>query len=76
MTPKAFDDCLRTLVRRRPFGPFTIALKNGERIEVDVPHAVSFNNGGGGFIGPNGLISFFKCENVVEIAPHRFEGVA
>ena len=42
-----FDETLRTFKRRTPFRPFTVALVNGDRFEVDHPEALLVRDGGG-----------------------------
>jgi hypothetical protein len=76
MTAETFDDLLRKWVRRDPFQPFTIVKANGERIKVDVPTAIAFDGGGGGFITPDGDVLFFECEEVQELKPAACESTA
>ncbi len=67
MSVEQFEQSLRTYLRRQPFRPFVIRTDSGEQIVVDEP-AVAFNAGGGGYIGPDGLVKFFECEHVLDIA--------
>jgi hypothetical protein len=41
MTREEFERQLRSLMRQRPFQPFTMVLGTGERIDVDVPEALA-----------------------------------
>ncbi len=59
MTPELFEESLRSLLRREPFEPFTVALADGERFTVDRADAVSFGGGAAGFIAEDGLVHFF-----------------
>jgi hypothetical protein len=66
MTRDEFEERLRTLVRRRPFQPFTVLLLTGERIEVDDPEAVGWGGGLAGFLKPSGEPVWFDCTSVQE----------
>lgn len=69
MTQEDSEQTLRTFLRRRPFQPFTVILSDGQRIDVDIPKAVAFGGGGGGFIYPTEGPIFFECEEVSQIIP-------
>ena len=62
-----FDETLQMLRRRVPFRPFTVALINGDRFEVDDPRALCLREGCGGFIGPGPKPWIFDNESVSEI---------
>lgn len=66
MTSDHFDQVMMGYYNRRPFRPFTVALVNGDRFEVDHPTAVSFRNGFGIFVGPGSVIHFFDHESVAQ----------
>jgi hypothetical protein len=67
MTRDEFAQQLRTLLRRRPFQPFTVILLTGDRIEVDAPEAVSLGGGAAGYLSPSGEAFLFDCRGVREI---------
>jgi hypothetical protein len=67
MTKKQFDESLRSLLRRRPFEPIEVALRDGKRFIIDRADAVSTDGGAAGFIDAEGEIHFFNSENVQEI---------
>jgi hypothetical protein len=68
MKAEDFENRLRELVRRKPFEPFVVIVNDGRSIHVDEP-AVAFGGGKAGFIGPDELVEFFNCENVVAFQP-------
>jgi hypothetical protein len=45
MTVENLQGVLGTLLDRRPFRLFTIELHGGQRLQVDHPHAVSYQGG-------------------------------
>jgi hypothetical protein len=62
-----FDNSLRTLTQRRPFHPFTIAMVNGDRLEVDFPNAIAFRDGTALFIAPGHIPVLFDHEGVSQV---------
>jgi len=62
-----FDATLQTFKRRMPYQPFTIALVNGDRLEVDRPEALVVREGVAVYIGPGGVPSLFDHEGVTQI---------
>jgi hypothetical protein len=70
MNAKRFTRELTALIRTKPFQPFTIVLKTGERIEVDDPRAIGHaGDGTGGFITPQMEILPIDCKEVRELLP-------
>lgn len=59
-----FDQTLAAFRQRVPFRPFTVALVNGDRFEVDHPGAFVFRDGVAVFIGPGGVPIVFDHEGV------------
>ena len=59
-----FDHTLTALRQRVPFRPFTVALVNGDRFEVDHPNALVVRDGVPVFIGPGGIPIVFDREGV------------
>jgi hypothetical protein len=41
-------------MKRRPFRPFTVALVNGDRFEVDYPKALVFRDGAAVYVASGG----------------------
>ncbi len=50
-----------------PFKPFTVAMQNGDRLEVDHPDALAMRDGIALFAGPGGIPSIFDHEGVNRI---------
>ena len=67
MDRDTFDATIRTFKRRVPFHPFTVALVNGDRVEVDHPDAVVIRDGVALFAGPGGVPWIFDYEGVSQI---------
>jgi hypothetical protein len=59
-----FEQTLRAYLRRAPFRPFTVALVNGDRVEVDYPTALVVRDGVAVYIGPGGVPVIFDHEGV------------
>jgi hypothetical protein len=59
-----FEQTLRAFLRRAPFRPFTVALVNGDRVEVDHPTAVVVRDGVAIYLGPGGVPVIFDHEGV------------
>jgi hypothetical protein len=62
-----FTTTLTMLKNRRPFGPFTLAMVNGERLEVDFPDAVALRQSMAVFRAPGGVTVWLDHEGVSEI---------
>jgi hypothetical protein len=67
MTSKSFDRTLRALQKRQPFRPFTVALVNGDRVQVDHPEALVFRSGVAVFVAADGVPNIFDHEGVSEL---------
>lgn len=67
MDRNTFESTLQTFRRRTPFHPFTIALVNGDRLEVDHPEAIVVRDGVGLFVGPGGVPAVFDHEGVSQV---------
>ncbi len=59
-----FDQTLNAFKSRSPFRPFTVALVNGDRFEVDYPDALVVRDGVAVFIGTGGVPVLFDHEGV------------
>ena len=62
-----FDRTLVTFRSRSPFRPFTVALVNGDRFEVDHPDALIVRDGVAVYIGVGGIPVLFDHEGVSQI---------
>jgi hypothetical protein len=66
MNADTFESLLETLTTRKPFRIFTVELHNGNRFEVDHPHAVLWRNGFAIFAAPGPVPIYFDHEGVVQ----------
>jgi hypothetical protein len=62
-----FDNTLQMLTQRRPFRPFTVAMVNGDRLEVDFPNAIAFRDGTALYIAAGGVPAWFDHEGVSQV---------
>jgi hypothetical protein len=67
MEASHFDRTLSAFKGRTPFRPFTVALVNGDRFEVDHPEALVVRDGVAVFIGPGGVPVLFDHEGVGQV---------
>jgi hypothetical protein len=67
MEAEHFDRTLTAFKRRSPFGPFTVALVNGDRIEVDQPDALLVRDGVAVYVAPGGVPILFDYEGVSQV---------
>jgi hypothetical protein len=67
MDRNTFDSTIRTVKRRSPFRPFTVAMVNGDRLEVDHPDALAARDGVALFAGPGGVPVVFDYEGVSQV---------
>ena len=59
-----FERSLRAFQRRSPFRPFTVALVNGDRFQVDHPEALVLRDGVAVFIATGGVPMLFDHTSV------------
>lgn len=64
MQAEHFDRTLKAFQKRLPFRPFTVALVNGDRFEVDHPNALVVREGVAIYIAPGGVPVIFDHEGV------------
>jgi hypothetical protein len=62
-----FDVTLRTLKNGRPFRPFTLAMVNGDRLEVDFPDGLALREGMALYLAPGGVPVRFDHEGVSSV---------
>jgi hypothetical protein len=67
MDRDTFDVTLRTLKTSQPFRPFTVAMVNGDRLEVDDPDALAMRNGVALFVAPGRVPVWFDHEGVSQV---------
>ncbi len=64
MDRDTFDGTIRTFQHRTPFRTFTVAMVNGERLEVDHPDALAVRDGRALFAAPGDVPVVFDPEGV------------
>ena len=67
MTNDNFNRTLRTFQKQTPFKPFTVALVNGDRVQVDHPLALVVRAGVAVFIAADGAPTLFDHDSVSEV---------
>ncbi len=67
MDASNFERTLRACQRRKPFQPFTVALVNGDRFQVDHPEALVLRDGVAVFIAAGGVPTLFDHESVSQV---------
>ncbi|MFV1964621.1 MAG: hypothetical protein ACC628_04305 [Pirellulaceae bacterium] len=67
MDRDTFDGAIRAFRQRTPFRPFTVAMVNGDRLEVDHPEALAVRDGVALFAGPGGVPVIFDHEGVSQV---------
>jgi len=67
MDRDTFDSTIQAFKHRTPFRPFTVAMVNGDRLEVDHPNALAFRDGVGLFVAPGGVPVIFDHEGVSQV---------
>jgi hypothetical protein len=67
MDQDTFDGTIRAFKHRTPFRPFTVAMVNGDRFEVDHPDALAVRGGIALFAAPGNVPMIFDNEGVSEI---------
>ena len=66
MTDVNFERTLRAFWRRKPFRSFTVALMNGDRVNVDHPEALVLRSGVAVFVSSDGTPTIFDHDSVSE----------
>jgi hypothetical protein len=67
MDRNAFDATLRALKHRRPFHPFTVAMVDGDKLEVDYGDAIVVRDGTAVYVRPGGAPVIFDYEGVSQV---------
>ena len=73
MDTDTFEGTLRAFKRRVPYRPFTVALVNGDRFEVDHPDALVVREGVALYLGPGGIPVVFDHEGVSQVVGDLME---
>jgi hypothetical protein len=68
-----FDQALSAFKRRNPFRPFTVAMVNGDRFEVDYPDALVVRDGVAVYIRAGGVPILFDHEGVSQFIDDLME---
>ncbi len=58
---------MRAFRNRKPFQPFTVAMVNGDRLEIDHPEALAVRDGVALFASPGGAPVIFDHDGVSQI---------
>ena len=67
MNRDTFDSTIRAFKDRMPFRPFSIAMVNGDRLEIDHSDAMVVRDGVALFVGPGGVPVVFDHEGVSQV---------
>ena len=67
MDQNRFIETMRAFRNRTPFRPFTVALVNGDRYEVDRPETLALGEGMALFVAPGDVPVFFDHEAVSQV---------
>jgi hypothetical protein len=67
MDQQTFTATVQALQSRRPFRPFTVALVDGQRYEVDRPNTLALGEGVAVLIAPGGVPVFFDHQGVSQV---------
>ena len=67
MDRDTFTTTIRALRSRLPFQPFTVALLNGDRYEVDRPDVLALGDGMAVLVAPGNVPIFFDHEGVNQV---------
>jgi hypothetical protein len=62
-----FDRTMIAFKRQTPFRPFTVALVNGDRYEIDHPDAFVIRDGVAVYVAPGGFPVLFDHEGVSQV---------
>ena len=62
-----FTAMIGALQSSRPFRPFTVALVDGDRYEVDRPNVLALGDGAAVLLAPGNVPVFFDHESVSQV---------
>ncbi|MGL6077014.1 MAG: hypothetical protein ACRC8S_22895 [Fimbriiglobus sp.] len=67
MDRDTFTAMIQALQTRTPFRPFTVALVDGDRYEVDRPNVLALGDGAAVLLAPGNVPVFFDHEGVSQV---------
>ena len=67
MDRETFTAAIEAFQGRRPFRPFTVALVDGDRYEVDRPNVLALGDGAAVLLAPGNVPVFFDHEGVSQV---------
>ena len=67
LDPDTLAETLEAFQDQDPFHPFTLAMNDGSKLEIDHPRAVVYRNGRGVFLGPGGTPHLFSSHSVNQV---------
>jgi hypothetical protein len=67
MDRETFTAAIESLQTRRPFRPFTVAMVDGDRHEVDRPNVLALGDGMAVLIAPGNVPVYFDHEGVRQV---------
>ncbi len=71
MQAAQFERSLRAFQRRAPFQSFTVALINGNRVQVDHPKALVLRGGTAVYVAADGVPTLFDHSSVSQLVGAR-----
>ncbi len=71
MESTQFERSLRAFQRQSPFQSFTVALVNGDRVQVDHPEALVMRGGTAVFVSADGTPTLFEHSSVSQFVGER-----
>ncbi|HXD85196.1 MAG TPA: hypothetical protein VN641_01800 [Urbifossiella sp.] len=67
MDRETFTATIAAFQGRKPFKPFTVALVDGDRYEVDRPNVLALGDGAAVLLAPGNVPVFFDHEGVRQV---------
>lgn len=67
MDREKFNSAIRAFKHRKPFRPFTVAMVDGDCLEIDHPDALAIRDGLGMFTAPGGMPVIFDNDGVSQV---------
>jgi hypothetical protein len=67
MDRETFTTTIQAFQNRKPFKPFTVALVDGDRYEVDRPNTLALGDGAAVLLAPGNVPVFFDHEGVSQV---------
>lgn len=67
MERRDFTDTILAFKRRKPFHPFTVAMVDGDKLEIDYPDGLAIRDGLAVYVAPGSIPHFLDHEGVSRI---------